>query len=381
MSEIDHLFDDEGMRRFLVDGYVVVKAAMPADFHAGVHRRVEEMFEIHGNLGNNILPLIPEIQQVFDHPAVHGAMTSILGPGYVMHPHRYCHRNQPGSEAQSFHKDTYEGDEQVKHHRCRWAVAFYYPQETTFDMGPSAILPGSQYYDSSEAAHKQPDLPLCGEAGTVTIIHFDLWHRASPNSSERQRYMLKFLFERLGEPTRPSWRNANPDWVAPAGDPGQHQGMYEKLWRWNRGASTQNGSPRDGNAIDALAEELCRGKGEREKLDAAYELGARGAAALPPLVEALQAESEEVSRHAAYGLSAAGVTAVPQLIEALGEGGDLARVHAAYALADSGPATWQDLLHADPSACRAAAEALTAALGDESSWVRRNAAEALGTIG
>ena len=83
-------------------------------------------------------------------------MTSVLGPNYVMHPHRYCHLNRQGSEGQNFHKDSYEGDEQVKHHRCRWTMALYYPHDVTEDMGPTAVLPATQYYDTRDAAHSQP---------------------------------------------------------------------------------------------------------------------------------------------------------------------------------------------------------------------------------
>ena len=378
-SIADHLFDDEAMRRFLVDGYVVVKAGLPAGFHAGIHRGVEEMLAAHGNLGNNVLPLIPEIGQVFDHPAVRGAMTSILGPGYVMHPHRYCHHNPPGSEGQDFHKDTYEPDLEATHPRCRWAMAFYYPQDTGADMGPSAILPGSQYYATSEAAHEQTELPLCGEAGTVAIIHYDLWHRASPNRSGRPRYMLKFLFERTGEPTRPSWRNSDPGWTAPAGEPGRHQRLYEELWHWNRGVrAARNGAPDNGKTPEALEEDLLRGD-ERARIEAAYELAALGDAALPRLTQALTG-SAEAGRHAAFGLSSAGGASVPHLIEALDHDSSQVRADAAYALADLGPAVWQELLHADTDARRSAAAALTAVLGDESNQVRGNAAEALGTI-
>ena len=380
MIETDHLFDDEAMRRFLVDGYVVVKADLPGGVHAGIHRGIEEVLAAHGNLGNNILPLIPEIGQVFDHPAVRGAMSSILGQGYVMHPHRYCHANPPGSEGQDFHKDTYEPDLEATHPRCRWAMAFYYPQDTGADMGPSAILQGSQYYETTEAAHEQPELPLCGEAGTVAIIHYDLWHRASPNRSNRQRYMLKFLFERTTEPSRPSWRNADPGWTAPAGNPGRHQGLYEGLWHWNRGAGTARKSgPQNGKTAEALEEDLLGGD-ERTRIDAGYGLGALGETALPRLTRALQTGSSEIGRHAAIGLSSLGGAAVPNLVEALDHDSSRVRADAAYALADLGPAVWQDLLHADTNARRSAAAALTAVLGDESDQVRSNAAEALGTI-
>ena len=205
---------DAEMRDFIINGYVKVKVDFPPSFHENVYQQLDEMFEGTGNLGNNVLPLIPEIQEVFDHPVVHGAMKSVLGEDYAMHSHRYCHFNQQGSEGQNFHKDSYEGDEQIRRHRCRWTMAFYYPQDVTEDMGSTAVLPGSQYYETGESAHQQPDLALTGEAGTVTIVHYDLWHRAMPNQSDKKRYMLKFLFIRLDEPQTPAWKNNTADWHA-----------------------------------------------------------------------------------------------------------------------------------------------------------------------
>ena len=210
------LLNDEQMRDFVVNGVVTVKSDLPAAHHERVRQKLDDLFDGIGNPGNNVLPLVPEIQEVFDDPRVDGAMTSVLGPNYLMHPHRYCHANQPGSAGQDAHKDTYEGDEQVKRHRCRWTLAFYYPQDTTVEMGPSAVLPGTQYYETAEAAHAHPETALCGEAGTVTIIHYDLWHRGTANSSTKKRYMLKFLFTRLEEPMRPAWGGVDTEWH-PAG--------------------------------------------------------------------------------------------------------------------------------------------------------------------
>ena len=205
-------FTDQEMRDFIINGYVTIKTDFPPSFHENIRQHLDTMFEETGNLGNNVLPLIPEIQEVFDYPRVHGAMQGVLGENYVMHSHRYCHFNQQGSEGQNFHKDSYEGDEQIRRHRCRWTMAFYYPQDVTEDMVPTAILPGSQYYETGESAHQQPELALTGEAGTVTIVHYDLWHRAMPNSSDKRRYMLKFLFIRLDEPQTPSWNRSTTDW-------------------------------------------------------------------------------------------------------------------------------------------------------------------------
>jgi len=368
MTDGELLLDDEGMRRFVVNGYLLVKPDLPRSLHEGIHLRLQDLVPRHGSLGNNLLPLIPEIQQVFDAPAVRDALTSILGSGYVMHTHRYCHTNRPGSKGQDMHKDSYEGDEQVRHHRCRWAMAFYYPQDTTVDMGPTAILPASQYYDSGECAHRKQEVPLCGEAGTVAIVHYDLWHRAMPNESERDRYMLKFLFARLEEPRSPSWNNAAAHWQAPAG--GELDEAYQQLWNWNRGSSNganeRSGDRQLAELIDSLGDE-----DESVRLDAAYALGGCGAPAVPALIEALDGSREDGSHPAAFALAAIGTPAAAALVEALAHQDKTIRACAAYALGDIPPGDTSPV----------AVEALTRALGDNSEWVRRNAAEALGAIG
>ena len=369
------LLNDQEMRNFIQNGYVTLQTDLPASFHGNVYKKVEEMFEDHGNLGNNILPLIPDIQKIFDRPVVHGAMTSILGPNYVMHPHRYCHPNQPGSQGQGFHKDSYEGDEQVRHHRCRWTMVFYYPQDTTEDMGPTAVLPGSQYYDTHETAHSQPELPLCGKAGTLTIVHYDLWHRAMPNHSQKKRYMVKFLFLRLGDPQEPSWDNVQAKWQSVAhngNSDNRHQFMWSKFWNWHRGE--QNGSIEN---IDSKSEdtstliEMLQDENQDEalRLEAAYVLGTIGPSVIPTLIEMLRDDSEDVSRHATFALGASGGSAIPALIKALDDTNESVRANAAFALGDIGQLA-QD-----------AAPKLTQLLSDESEWVRRHASEALGTIG
>ena len=51
------------------------------------------MYTEEGNPGNNLLPRIRELRKVFDHPVVTGALTSVLGPNYMMHAHRHGHFN------------------------------------------------------------------------------------------------------------------------------------------------------------------------------------------------------------------------------------------------------------------------------------------------
>ncbi len=361
---------DGEMRDFIINGYVKVKTDFPLSFHQKIYQQLDEMFEQTGNLGNNVLPLIPEIQDVFDHPVVHGAMQGVLGENYVMHPHRYCHYNQQGSEGQNFHKDTYEGDEQIRRHRCRWTMAFYYPQHVTEDMGPTAVLPGSQYYDTGESAHKQPELALCGEAGTVTIVHYDLWHRAMPNRSDKKRYMLKFLFSRLDEPKTPSWNSEMAEWEALSNgaDAARHPIMWESIWDWFHGKQNGTTGSVSDTEVNTLLETL-QDDDERARLNAAYCLGKSGKPTIPMLKQALHGSSDTIRNYAGYALSIAGEPAVPTLIDALDTSSDSVRATAAYALADMG------------KTAQTAIPTLTRAAQDKSEWVRRHAIEGLGLIG
>ena len=360
---------DEEMRDFIINGYVNVKTEFPPSFHENIYEQLNVMFEQTGNLGNNVLPVIPEIQEVFDHPVVHGAMQGVLGSDYVMHPHRYCHFNQQGSEGQNFHKDSYAGDEQIRRHRCRWTMAFYYPQDVTEDMGPTAVLPGSQYYETGESAHEQPDLALTGEAGTVTIVHYDLWHRAMPNSSAKKRYMLKFLFIRLDEPQAPLWKRDTTDWHALGnGEVSQHPELWESLWDWYNGKQNGTTNGTSHTEVAALTETL-DSDNEKDRLNAAYRLGRVGAAAVPTLNQALHSTSDALREYAGYALSLTGAAAVPTLIDALQATDDSVRASAAFALADMGKAAQEAL------------PALTRAAQDASQSVRRHATEGLGLIG
>ena len=360
---------DEEMRDFIINGYVKIKTDFPPSFHENIRQQLDTMFEETGNLGNNVLPLIPEIQEVFDHPTVHGAMQGALGENYVMHSHRYCHFNQQGSEGQNFHKDSYEGDEQIRRHRCRWTMAFYYPQDVTADMGPTAVLPGSQYYETGESAHQQPELALTGEAGTVTIVHYDLWHRAMPNSSDKRRYMLKFLFIRLDEPQTPVWNRSTTDWHALGnGEEAEHPELWESVWDWYNGKQNGTANGVSHTEVETLIGNLDNNH-ERVRLNAAYRLGRVGRAALPALKQALHSKSDAIREYAGYALSLTGAPAIPVLIDAMQATDDSVRASATFALADMG---------------KVAAEAipmLTRAAQDASTLVRRNATEGLGLIG
>ena len=88
MIDSAYLLNDDAMRDFIVNGYIMVKPALPPDFHRSIFQQLSEMIEKEGNPGNNLLPKVPDLQKIFDDPTVNGALISILGPNYAMHQHR-----------------------------------------------------------------------------------------------------------------------------------------------------------------------------------------------------------------------------------------------------------------------------------------------------
>ena len=389
MSNQSQLLDDTAMQQFITDGYVQVRATLSAEFHREVREKLDALYEGEGNPGNNVLPLIPEIGQVYDDAAVRGALTSLLGPDYFMHPHRYGHINRPGSEGQTWHKDDYIRDPQVRHHRCRWVMAFYYPQDVTLDMGPTGLLPGRQYHNSisnpDPTATTEEELGVCGPEGTVTIVNFDVWHRQMANRSDRKRYMMKFMFARLHEPEAPAWNNRSREWVGGERDPG---GLEHSVWTWHLGGSNSRHVAANGNGGLSVALRDLNSEDESQRLGAEYAASRFGETAVAGLIDALDkhintvvddntaisptntAGGNPADIPAVHGLSAIGETAVPALIDVLQDnrGSWRRRCAAAAVLGNIGPQAEE------------AVEMLATAVRDDDQWVRRNAIEALGRI-
>ena len=394
---------DAQMREFIVNGHLTVQTDLPRSFHETIYRKTQEYTEKEGNLGNNILPRVPELQAVFEDPAVRGAFTSILGENYAMHSHRHPHRNNPHSDGQGFHKDSYWGYQKVRHHRPQWAMAFYYPQDSPVEIGPSAVLPGTQYYSTRITEENHGELALSGAAGTVTIIHFDLWHRAMANLTHKTRYMMKFQFVRMDAPQAPEWNVTDPHWKLADIHPATpaHQSTWRHIWNWMAGKSNGNSTqPTNGNLsqhIEALGDDdasirshaadtlgtlgesaaeaiphliqALRDNYEPVRLNAAYALGTIGEPAVPQLIDTLADENGPTRRMAAYALAAVGEPAVPALSEALQHTENAVRIEAAYAFAQIG------------AAAESAIPALIERTKDDAVEVRRYLPEAFGGLG
>lgn len=354
------LLTDAQMREFIVNGYVTVTTALPSAFHDAIYEKTAVVFDKEGNPGNNLVPRVPEIQQVLDDANVKGALTSLLGPDYYMQPHRHPHYNPPGSKGQGMHQD---GGKRWSHHTRRLLV-FYYPQDTPVALGPTGVVPMSHYYSTREGAHISPERPICGQAGTVAFANYDLWHRAMPNQSDKRRYMMKFLYARMSEPQEPTWANRETEWE---NVPAEHREMFQHLWQWHLGEENGHSHPQASTSLSTLIAAL-DSDSESAGLQAAYTLGSHfSEEALPALIGCLHHGSEQMRRNACYALNAVGTPAVDALRDALTDSREHVRDNAAEALGDLG------------MKAESAAPALVNTLADDAASVRAHAIEALGT--
>ena len=378
------LLTDEQMQRFVAHGYLLLQTQLPESFHRGVFDRFDALVGADAKLnpGNNLLPAVPELGQVFDDPVVRGALTSVVGPDYVMHPHRALHNNVPGSDAQRMHKDSYWGYlRRVRNHRSRWVMIMYVPQATFLERGPTGVIPGSQYQMQRPDETVMPEVPGCLPAGGFLLIHYDIWHRKMKNFTDDKRFMMKFEFIRMREPTEPSWDHRDPAWRL-ADLPGVDLSpVWRRQWDWLRGKAS--GAPASA-AADAGEHRIVSPE-PTERLRAIAAIDGRGAAAthLPELAAALHDAFEPVSIAAAYTMAGVGADALPALVDVLrgdiGDDPDGNRSSHDGALPDPGRAA-RNAAYAMAEIGLPSVPALLAALAGGGGHARKLAAYALGEI-
>jgi HEAT repeat protein len=390
-----YLLTDEQMVQFITKGYLVLRNDLPNALHDKVFRQIQTVLAEEGNPGNNILPRIPEIQKFFDTPTVQGALSSILGPDYYLHPHRHCHYNPPGNPnpgGGAWHKDGFWNA--VRSHRPWWAMIFYYTQDMTEELGPTAVLPGSQYLETFPGREEEAVLPA-GPAGTMVLVHFDIWHRATHNRSRTDRFMLKFQFARRSAPAFPSWNNKTARMPIPEASAEGPVHLWLDVWSWLRGerpeeeraaaglnvesdgvagivrtvAGSGGGASRerayadmkgaagierasagqDGAAEHRRADDAWAGSGlepEESALQAVHSSRDSVRDSVAETAALLDSAAETEAIDAGYALARMGEAGIRELTDRLKSGTETAAQRAAYGLASCGDAAVDGLLEA-----------------------------------
>jgi hypothetical protein len=426
MPTSTHLLTDNHYLRFLDDGYIVVEPGLSPELTTRLYSRAQEIYRQSDQLksktahlellGDNLRAQIPELDQLLSDPVVCGALTSILGPDYILHPHHFCHRS---ATDQSFHQDgnlPWNERGHFRPHRPDWAMLFFYPQAVDLANGPTEVVPGSQYWtrdwekpdgtwhpndpldrsyrpspDDDDEADRRisaaidklgiPDLErrfVQVPRGSAVVASYDLVHRGSRVKGEcDERFMYKFYFARTRTPTRPAWQHTGTptfDAVRPAIAP-----VVRAMWSWSIGPSMSAvGAAADPHSHDAEhpADDdtlhLSTGR-EDERVAAAYRLGGRANTdpqSLAALANAITDEAESTRRAATYGLRQAGGCATPALFNALRSTRPGPRRMAAWALGNLDTEATPDVL----------AALIDTLCNDTDDLARSNAAYGLGQV-
>lgn len=430
------LLDASQMALFVSRGFhcVDTRGEVSADFHQSFAARSHEINQRPRETplqDVGFLELEADIATVLRAPSVQGALTSLLGNDFAMACAWAQDLNNGGmmgnhhtavyDSDQAYHKDgIHTPASVVRDIKPRGVILMYYPNGATLDQGPTAVVPGSNYFmpDSDRVANLGPmpkshaardewllqqansfgdegreDFRVVVPPGAVLITDYHIYHRASRNAGPDApwRPNVKMGASRISEPvyaTLPQWppvKLARPLDGTPA--------VHKSVWAWLTGSSV----PTESNiAIEEDVERMHESKSEVERVEAAHRLASAAAGgnarALDALLDAFNRGFHTSAKAISYG-------------GAFGDGGDGVHRAAKYGLCSAGPAAaaamlpdltnavasaqWQlvpDTCHVigqcsaagDEAAIGALASALAVVLGELADYTR--AAVSAGTV-
>ena len=299
--------NDEQMRRFVCDGFLVLGSIEDKMFHQVVVDKLQYLNAHEPDIRNNVLPRISELQRVLDAPQIRGAIESILGPDFMLHPHRLSTPGEPlpperrqlklsddvngppvGEGSKGFtvwHKDKLG---RTRYHTPRFLYLFYFPQNTPIKRGPTRVIPGSQYYDHlTKEDYPFAYVPDQLTAGSCILTSIDIDHAGMTNVTDQTRNMIKFNFIRTQNPSGPSWDGGQTDWRNPEKYSGRykHEEAWSYIWDWLRGHREQKSPPIEN--IQKLISGL-NSTNQAKRLHCIYALGSMGDKAVEPLIASLE---------------------------------------------------------------------------------------------
>ena len=394
------LLNDEQIRQFIANGYIKIEHNVPAEVHATIARKLNQMVESGPNLGNNVLPQVPEFRHVLNCPQVRGALISLLGEDYLEHPHRYCHDSRPKEEklddiaemvARQCHQDSYTPMSRPRQHYPRYARIIYYPQDTPIELGPTHVTPGTSCHKLITDEDRFGALPMEGPAGSLWITHFDVAHAAGVNLMDKVRHMIKFIYIRRTEPKAPSWDCQSERWQRPEKleCDWDLDVVWSHCWDWMCGKANRYDSffaDSEAGAVNVNMGQLIEALGGDELgdvLTATKNLAGHGgeaAEAVPALVQMLNEHHQAARAAATYALGAIGAPAVGALVERLQEAGKQGWEEGGQAHWNEGTVLMMDEAHALGAIGAPAVDALIDVLQTAGEWGRINAAFALGEM-
>jgi hypothetical protein len=386
---------------------------------------------------SNLAAEVPELSEIFASPGLTAAVEGILGPDWAIVPFGSTVM-QAGSYDQHWHKDDLlpwnARKPGLRHHHLETIDLFYYPQEVPEAMGPTALMPHSQYWtfdhdenndniclefldynfvrekmganpdlaerdrrlDSAVAGTQWPlvhQVKLCVPAGSVVLMNPNCFHRGQRRSDdpslwvENPRYMWRFWMYRTTEPPQAPASDPSPSEhenacmrLLPAVDPltgipldsPESTAVWEPIFAWATGAAPPSVATHQPTEELEKQLYLCGDENEPKRVAAAYHL-ATTAQGVEVLRQAFVDDRESVRRAATHGIVAAGADAACEValdVALSPSAHKWARKNAAWALGETAPA--------EPEVVNALRELLKR---DHSVHVRATCAASLGLVG
>ena len=195
--------NDYDVLDFCRTGYLMLEGVVPDEVNA----RVMDYCDDHAGARGEISVGEPwYVSAVTLNPTVIGVIRSLLGKDFAYVDRAATHRSEGAQPAQRWHRDGGA----VHGPRVDCLQVFYLPQETTLEMGPTEVLPGSHHLFQlhqymAHYARIRGSVRAAAPAGSIFVTHYAIWHRRSRSTSPQVRNLLKFWYLRTTSPRR--------DWV------------------------------------------------------------------------------------------------------------------------------------------------------------------------
>ena len=210
MPDLAPTLNDTQVLEFCKQGYLMLEGVVPDEINRRVTEYIAEhpyeaetggAFEDEGLLREQWF-----VDHVLLNPQAAGAVRSLLGKSPTLPTWMFNHQARSPFAAQGWHRD---GCSRYGHELNHLQV-FYYPQDTSLELGPTEVLPGSHFLFNlgKFMGHYRSiswSVPTAAAAGSIFITVYSIWHRRPASTAKGLRNMLKYLYWRMSPPER--------DWI------------------------------------------------------------------------------------------------------------------------------------------------------------------------
>lgn len=199
-SSILPTMTDHDVLEFCRNGYILLNNIVPSE----TNKRVSDFLDKHnGVFPGEILDEQYFINDVLLNPHLVGFIRSLLGANFALPVMMVNHRGVGVKKVNGgWHQDACSI---VDPPMLPYLQVFYYPQDVSLEMGPTAVVPGTHLIKANEIGHFgniRNQVFTVAPAGSIFITAYPIWHRATEKTVPAIRNLLKWIYWRTVPPVR-----------------------------------------------------------------------------------------------------------------------------------------------------------------------------------